>query len=178
MSFSVDLWNGFDLLKEKLTFTYNKAQILYNIFITFINMEKEYSKNLDILYKDYNDKIKEEFLLEKSFIQLIQNFKEQSKFHKNHIDFISKYLINPLKEILDQQKSLFQLFTDNTKNLEILEKSKNNLISKEEKYHNICADLTNYLISNDSNFINNNSSFSNDKSLLHKRQKLIFINNL
>ena len=173
MSFSVDLWNGFDLLKEKLTFTYNKAQILYNIFITFINMEKEYSKNLDILYKDYNDKIKEEFLLEKSFIQLIQNFKEQSKFHKNHIDFISKYLINPLKEILDQQKSLFQLFTDNTKNLEILEKSKNNLISKEEKYHNICADLTNYLISNDSNFINNNSSFSNDKSLLHKRQKLI-----
>ena len=170
MSFSVDLWNGFDILKNKFIFTYNKVQILYNIFNTFINIEKEYSKNLDILYKDNKVQIKEEYLLEKSFIQLLENIKEQSEYHKKHVDFISKYLINPIKEIIDKEKSTFQLFLDNTKNMEILEKSKNVLISKEEKYHNSCNDLTNYLINNDSNVMNLSS---NNKSFFNKKQKLI-----
>ena len=87
MSFSIDLWNGFNLLKEKFTTIFNKAQILYNIFISFLNMEKEYSKNLDNLYNSNKDQIKEEFLLEKSFIELINNIKEQNDFHKKHIDF-------------------------------------------------------------------------------------------
>lgn len=171
MSFSIDLWNGFDLLKNKYNSTYNKVQILYNILNTFINMEKDYSKNLDILYKDNKGQIKEEFLLEKSFIQLIENIKEQSEYHKKHIDFVYKYLVIPLKEIIDQQKLVFQLFTENTKNLEIFEKSKNILILKEEKYHNSCNELTNFFIANDSKMLNN--SLSNDKSLFHKRQKLV-----
>ena len=171
MSFSIDLWNGFDLLKNKYNSTYNKVQILYNILNSFINMEKDYSKNLDILYKDNKGQIKEEFLLEKSFIQLIENIKEQSEYHKKHIDFVYKYLVIPLKEIIDQQKLVFQLFTENTKNLEIFEKSKNILILKEEKYHNSCNELTNFFIANDSKMLNN--SLSNDKSLFHKRQKLV-----
>ena len=171
MSFSIDLWNGFDLLKNKYNSTYNKVQILYNILITFINMEKDYSKNLDILYKDKTGQIKEEFLLEQSFIQLIENIKEQSEYHKKHVDFVSKYLVIPLKEVIDQQKSVFQLFTENTKNLENFEKSKNILILKEEKYHNSCRELTNYFIANDSKMLNN--SISNDKSMFNKRQKLV-----
>ena len=171
MSFSIDLWNGIDKIKDKFVFTYNKIQILNNVFNTFINLEKEYSKNLDILYKDNKDHIKDEFLLEKSFIQLLENIKEESDYHKKHIDFLSKYLMGPLKEILDNQKKIFQFFNEIAKNADNLEKSKNNLISKEEKYHNSCQDLTNYFISNDSNFIN--SSFSNNKSFLNKRQKYI-----
>ena len=171
MSFSIDLWNGIDKIKDKFVFTYNKIQILNNAFNTFINLEKEYSKNLDILYKDNKDHIKDEFLLEKSFIQLLENIKEESDYHKKHIDFLSKYLMGPLKEILDNQKKIFQFFNEIAKNADNLEKSKNNLISKEEKYHNSCQDLTNYFISNDSNFIN--SSFSNNKSFLNKRQKYI-----
>ena len=171
MSFSIDLWNGIDKIKDKFIFTFNKIQILNNVFNTFINLEKEYSKNLDILYKDNKDHIKDEFLLEKSFIQLLENIKEESDYHKKHIDFLSKYLMGPLKEILDNQKKIFQFFNEIAKNAENLEKSKNNLISKEEKYHNSCQDLTNYFISNDSNFIN--SSFSNNKSFLNKRQKYI-----
>ena len=172
MSFSIDLWNGIDKIKDKFVFTYNKIQILNNAFNTFINLEKEYSKNLDILYKDNKDHIKDEFLLEKSFIQLLENIKEESDYHKKHIDFLSKYLMGPLKEILDNQKKIFQFFNEIAKNADNLEKSKNNLISKEEKYHNSCQDLTNYFISNDSNFIN--SSFSNNKSFLNKRQKYIY----
>ena len=171
MSFSIDLWNGIDKIKDKFVFTYNKIQILNNVFNTFINLEKEYSKNLDILYKDNKDHIKDEFLLEKSFIQLLENIKEESDYHKKHIDFLSKYLMGPLKEILDNQKKIFQFFNEIAKNADNLEKSKNNLISKEEKYHNSCQDLTNYFISNDSNFTN--SSFSNNKSFLNKRQKYI-----
>ena len=171
MSFSIDLWNGLNIIKERFVFTYNKVQLLYNIFNSFINMEKDYTKNLDILYKDHKDHIKEEFLLDTAFIQLLEMIKDQSEHHKKHIDFIIKYLTSPLKEILDNQKSYFQLFVENTKNFENLEKSKNNVISKEEKYHNSCNELTLFLISNDSNSIN--TSFSNNKSAFNKRQKLL-----
>ena len=72
MSFSIDLWNGLNIIKERFVFTYNKVQLLYNIFNSFINMEKDYTKNLDILYKDHKDHIKEEFLLDTAFIQLLE----------------------------------------------------------------------------------------------------------
>lgn len=171
MSFSIDLWNGFNLLKDKFTATFNKVQTLYNIFISFLNMEKEYSKNLDSLYNTNKDQIKEEFLLEKSFIELINNIKEQNDFHKKHIDFVSKYLAQPLKEMIDKQKSIFQYFAENAKNIENLNKNKNNIISKQVKYHNSCVDLTNFFIANDNNKLN--GSFISDQANFHKRQKLI-----
>ena len=40
MSFSIDLWNGIDKIKDKFIFTYNKIQILNNVFNTFINLGK------------------------------------------------------------------------------------------------------------------------------------------
>ena len=171
MSFSIDLWNGLNIIKDRFFSTYNKVQLLYNAFNSFVNMEKEYSKNLDTLYKDNKDRIKEEFFLDKSFIQLFETIKEQNEQHKKHIDFVSKYLTNPLKELLDKQKSLFQLFSDNSKDLDILSKSKNNVIIKEEKYHNSCNDLTNFLITCDLESIS--SSFSNNKSGFSKSQKLL-----
>ena len=171
MSFSIDLWNGFDKLKERFTLTFNELQLLNTIFNTFVNMEKDYSKNLDSLYKDNKNRIEGEFLLEKSFIKLLDNIKVQSDYHKKHIDFISKYLIGPIKEVIDNQKSLFQLFSKNAKNVEILEKSKNYLIAKEEKYHSACNDLTNFLVNYDSNFFD--PSFTENKSVINKRQKLI-----
>ena len=171
MSFSIDLWNGFNLLKEKFTSTFNKVQILYNIFISFLNMEKEYSKSLDNLYNNNKDQIKEEFLLEKSFIELINNIKEQNEFHKKHIDFLSKYLAQPLKEMIDKQKSIFQYFSENAKNMENLNKSKNNITSKQEKYHSSCVDLTNFFIANDTSKLN--ASFISDQSNFNKRKKLI-----
>jgi hypothetical protein len=171
MSFSIDLWDGFDLIKNKFNSTYTKVQILYNLINTFINMEKEYSKGLDNLYKECKDRIKEDFLLEQSFIQLIDNIKNQSDYHKKHIDFISKYLAGPLKEKLDEQKSISQLFAENAKDEENFGKSKNNIIAKEEKYHNSCIDLINFLITIDSTLIN--STLSNNKQLFFKRQKLL-----
>ena len=171
MSFSIDLWNGFSLLKDKFTENFNKAQILYNIFTSFLNMEKDYSKNLENLYKTNKDQIKEEFLLEKSFIELIQNFKNQNDYHKKHIDFLSKYLAAPLKEALDKQKTIFNLFSENEKNLEVINKTKNKLISKQDKYHTSCVELTNFFISNDSNLLN--SSFLIKNSDSNKKQKLI-----
>ena len=171
MSFSIDLWNGFDKLKERFTLTFNELQLLNTVFNTFVNMEKDYSKNLDSLYKDNKNRIEGEFLLEKSFIKLLDNIKVQSDYHKKHIDFISKYLIGPIKEVIDNQKSLFQLFSKNAKNVEILEKSKNYLIAKEEKYHSACNDLTNFLVNYDSNFFD--PSFTENKSVINKRQKLI-----
>ena len=171
MSFSIDLWEGFDLIKNKFNSTYTKVQILYNLISTFINMEKEYSKGLENLYKECKDRIKEDFLLEQSFIQLIDNIKNQSEYHKKHIDFISKYLVGPLKEKLDEQKSISQLFAENAKDAENFGKSKNNIIAKEEKYHNSCIDLINFLIAMDSTLIN--STLSNNKQLFFKRQKLL-----
>ena len=138
MSFSIDLWNGLNIIKERFVFTYNKVQLLYNIFNSFINMEKDYTKNLDILYKDHKDHIKEEFLLDTAFIQLLEMIKDQSEHHKKHIDFIIKYLTSPLKEILDNQKSYCHGGGDNTKTFELLEQYLCYVNSPEEKYQPSC----------------------------------------
>ena len=184
MSFAVDLWNGFDKIKEQVNSAYFKIQYLYNILSSYLVYEKEFSTNIENLYKDNKDKIKDEFYLEKSLIVIVDSFKKQSDYHKNHIDFVSKYILESLKEMMDKekQKKMMSLFSENAKNYENFIKMRTNLIAKQEKYQTSCKELSMYLSSTSSNNIsfisaNNNSNNVNlleniSKAFLNKRQKI------
>ena len=185
MSFAVDLWNGFGKIKEQLNSAYFKIQYLYNILSSYLIYEKEFTTNIENLYKDNKDKIKDEFYLEKSLIQFIDSFKRQSDYHKKHIDFVSKYIMESLKEIMDKekQKNVMSLFSENAKNYENYIKMKTNLITRQEKYHTSCKEMSMYLSSNSSNnisfiSIDNNTKNANlleniSKTFLNKRKKIL-----
>jgi hypothetical protein len=53
MSFSSDLWNGFDLLKNSFLNTFNKMKNFYEIMFSFASLEKNYTINLEMLYEEY-----------------------------------------------------------------------------------------------------------------------------
>ena len=75
MSFRVDLWNGLNSIKAQFTSTFNKMSNLCDILLYYANYQKSYSKNLESLYKDNKDAIKDDYLLDKSILELINNFK-------------------------------------------------------------------------------------------------------
>ncbi len=66
MSFCVDLWNGLNTIKSHFTLTFNKISSISNILFFYTSYLKTYYKNLDGLYNQYKDLIKDDYSLDKS----------------------------------------------------------------------------------------------------------------
>ena len=142
MSFSSDLWNGFDLLKNTFLNTFNKMKNFYEIMFSFASLEKNYTINLEMLYEQYkvlfnSDEI---FLLpSKNFIS---NIKVECEYHKLFYNNIFENILSPMRKIIESKKKIIiNNFCDNKKNSERYEKLVHNLISYQERYHNSCNEL-------------------------------------
>ena len=147
MSFRVDLWNGFDIIKNQFSSTINKISNLYNVLLSYIGCEKVYSKSLESLYKDNKDLFKDEdYLLDKNLIMLINNFKSESEFHKEHYKYVKHNILVSLKEITEKEKSLLNnLFNEGMQNQENFIKTKNNLITKQKNYNSALKNFYDFL---------------------------------
>ena len=55
MSFSVDLWNGLNLLKSHFSSTFNKMNAINNILLSYASYQKSYSKGLESIYNSNKD---------------------------------------------------------------------------------------------------------------------------
>ena len=147
MSFRVDLWNGFDIIKNQFSSTINKISNLYNVLLSYVGCEKVYSKSLESLYKDNKDLFKDEdYLLDKNLIMLINNFKSESEFHKKHYKYVKHNILVSLKEITEKEKSLLNnLFNEGMQNQENFIKTKNNLITKQKNYNSALKNFYDFL---------------------------------
>ena len=147
MSFRVDLWNGFNIIKNQFSSTINKISNLYNVLLSYAGCEKVYSKSLESLYKDNKDLFKDEdYLLDKNLIMLINNFKSESEFHREHYKYVKHNILVSLKEIADKEKSLINnLFNEGIQNQENFIKTKNNIISKQKNYNSALKDFYDFL---------------------------------
>ena len=147
MSFRVDLWNGFNIIKNQFSSTINKISNLYNVLLSYAGCEKVYSKSLESLYKDNKDLFKDEdYLLDKNLIMLINNFKSESEFHREHYKYVKHNILVSLKEIVDKEKSLINnLFNEGIQNQENFIKTKNNIISKQKNYNSALKDFYDFL---------------------------------
>ena len=150
MSFCIDLWNGFDVIKSQFLSTLNKTNTTYNMLMSYANYEKEFANHLENLYNNNKDLIKEikDSNLDLSIQNLIDNFKAESDYHKEHSEFIIKYVLTPLKESFDEVKTSYQNdFIENSKNLENYSKMTNNIINSQKKYHGFLKELQVFLFS-------------------------------
>ena len=147
MSFRVDLWNGFDIIKNQFSSTINKISNLYNVLLSYVGCEKVYSKSLESLYKENKDLFKDEdYLLDKNLIMLINNFKSESEFHKEHYKYVKHNILVSLKEITEKEKSLLNnLFNEGMQNQENFIKTKNNLITKQKNYNSALKNFYDFL---------------------------------
>ena len=143
MSFSSDLWNGFDILKKNFLQTYNKIKHFYEIIFSFASLEKNHSKNLEILYEQNKDLFNSDEILLLPSKTFISSLKIESEYHKYYYNNIFDNILSPLKNIIDNKKYLItKTFCDSMKNTDKFNKIIQNIISKQENYYNSCKELS------------------------------------
>ena len=143
MSFSSDLWNGFDILKKNFLQTYNKIKHFYEIIFSFASLEKNHSKNLEILYDQNKDLFNSDEILLLPSKTFISSLKIESEYHKYYYNNIFDNILSPLKDIIDNKKCLItKTFCDSMKNTDKFNKIIQNIISKQENYYNSCKELS------------------------------------
>ena len=77
---------------------------------------------------------------------LINNFKSESEFHREHYKYVKHNILVSLKEIADKEKSLINnLFNEGIQNQENFIKTKNNIISKQKNYNSALKDFYDFL---------------------------------
>ena len=143
MSFSSDLWNGFDILKKNFLNTYNKLKHFYEIMFSFASLEKNHSKNLEILYEQNKDLFNSDEILLLPSKTFISSLKIESEYHKYFYNNIFDNILSPIKDIIDNKKNLItKAFCDSMKNTEKFNKIIQNIISKQDNYYNSCKELS------------------------------------
>ena len=168
MSFCVDLWNGFETIKEKFTMTHRQIKAFKKLLTSYVSAETEHCKNLDYIYKEFKDTGNMEYPIEKSRINIINMIDYESKERKEFINYVSKNIIDKMAVHLSEPKiSLDQRFLDSSELAAGFKKTLDKLISKQENFHNQCKELSSYISQVE---LENNMS---NKLVLGKCQKIL-----
>ena len=135
MSFSVDLWDGFDRIKTAFSLYPRSINYIMDILSSYSLLQKGYLEGLENLFKKTME-IKEisspnNFLNE--IINLLMfSFLEESQKCKENNDNIT-HNINEIKKSLEEIKmKVTTYFTENIQNKEAFNKILNSLTSKQE----------------------------------------------
>ena len=149
MSFCVDLWDGFEAIKEKFSLMYKQIKIFNKLLNNYITFEKEYCKNLDNLYKEFKDlglSTDFDFPLEKSRIKIIESIDYESNLKKEFIKVINKDIIEKINKFLSEPKlSLDNIFFENSESTILFNKTIAKQAAKQETFHQQCKELSSYL---------------------------------
>ena len=183
MSFCVDLWNGFEIIKDKFTMTHRHIKAFKKLLTNYVSVETEHCKNLDYIYKEFKDTGNLEYPLERSRIQIINMIDYESKERKEFINYITKNILDKMAVHLSEPKiSLDQRFLDGTELTTSFKKTLDKLISKQENFHNQCKELSSYISQLElDNNMNNKMALSKCQKILNKVIKsrdeyLLYIN--
>ena len=183
MSFCVDLWNGFDIIKEKFTKTHKKIKAFKKFVSSYIDYETEHCDNLDLLYKEYKDVGNIDYPLQNSRINLINMINFESTKRREFITFINKNILEKMSLHLSEPKiSLDQRFLDNIELTNNFRKTLEKLIAKQETFHYQCKELCSYISEMElGNNMNNKAYISKCQKILNKVIKtrdeyLLYIN--
>ena len=154
MSFNVDLWNGFEIIKSSFFSNFKKVNLLTDILFSYSSYIKEYYTNLNILYESFNESIgKDNCAFDNSLKILMTSFKKESEQYKNHYNVI----MTNTQEIKNKSEKLktdvIQYFKKNEEGTENFNNVLNNLISKQENYNNQCQELCLNLANKEANKI-------------------------
>ena len=66
MSFSVDLWNGFDAIKSQIFSAQRKLKSIVKIISSYQTIEATYNKSLENLYKEFKEINNSEYMIDQS----------------------------------------------------------------------------------------------------------------
>ena len=166
MSFNIDLWNGFKVIKSSFDSNLNKLNQLINILDSYSFFIKEYYTNLFNLYSSTNKIInKDNSTFDNLLYLLLISFKTESEYYENHYNLINKSLQETKERIEKIKLNIQQYFQSYEINKENFNNALNNLISKQENFYESCKELCLNIAQEETNkiFIENQNNINNKK---------------
>ena len=166
MSFNIDLWNGFEVIKSSFDSNLNKLNQLINILDSYSFFIKEYYTNLFNLYSSTNKIInKDNSTFDNLLYLLLISFKTESEYYENHYNLINKSLQETKERIEKIKLNIQQYFQSYEINKENFNNTLNNLISKQENFYESCKELCLNIAQEETNkiFIENQNNINNKK---------------
>ena len=143
MSFSVDLWNGFDIIKSSFLSNWVKMNQLIELLLLYSSHVKVFYEGLNNLYESTKNAIgkKGNIIFNDALNLLISSFKIESEQYKNHYNLIMKN-IKELREKLEKLKiNIQQNFNQNEENRINFKDVLNNLITKKTNFDKSCKEF-------------------------------------
>ena len=175
MSFSVDLWNGFEIIKNQFNTNLRKTKKFVKVLTGLINIEREYTKSIDTLIRENRELNKSNYHVDSCMLQMIDDIKNESDNRKSYFNYLNNNVINPLQVSISSPKTIFmKAFLENDDCKEIYCKSLNNLINKQETFHASCQELCYFLAEFEINKITNNQNKNHEsrkKRIIEKLNK-------
>ena len=142
MSFSVDLWNGTDVIKKQVFSVLKKIKTISKVISSYLAIETNYHKSLENLYKENKENIYPENNLDKSYVKILDIFDYENKNRKILCDFVNKIVMVPLNEYLRQPNILLnKCFSDSSFNEESFKRTLGLLKDKQTNYYKDCKEL-------------------------------------
>ena len=142
MSFSSDLWKGFDTLRNHFRFQHEELQHIYFIFQELSSLEMEYSKGLEYLFTISQRQLRFG-TLGKALTTFTDNINKLSIYHRDQSTFISEKIMIPLNEVISSHmNSITRAFINNDNNEREFNKILNELVLKQENFHTAAKDLS------------------------------------
>ena len=176
MSFRTDLWNGFETIKKHFLLSYNKIKHIYDIMYNFASLEKSHSKNLELLYEQNKPIFESDEMLLVASKTFVSSLRLESEYHKYFYTNIIEKILPPLKELLEiKKKEIGKNFGDNFQNFQKFSNILQNLVAKQEFYHNSCRELGISLAEIEVHTINNENRKKQNinKILINKKEKAL-----
>jgi hypothetical protein len=171
MSFSVDLWNGLDIIKSQFNSTHKKLKILQKLLSSYVAIETNCTRSLDEIFKQVKETGKQEYLLDEFYLKIIEILNLDNQKRKDYILKL-KEIVDNIYLYIDQPKpKLNRCLSENSENTEIFNKQLNILIDKQKEFHNQCKELCLYVASmgiDEINKINNKTNKKNCQRSLER----------
>ena len=169
MSFSIDLWNGVDIIREKYTTIRREFRSFVNFLIKYNTIEIQHCKNLDILYNEFKEKNnKTESIFELARISAINMIDIESQTRKIFIENTSN-LIKNINLFLQDLKYPSNEIPDLSVNFN---KDLDKLRMKQEIFYSQCKEMCSLISQLDlENKLNEKSNETKLEKILNKLLK-------
>ena len=169
MSFSIDLWNGGDIIREKYTTIRREFRSFVNFLIKYNTIEIQHCKNLDILYNEFKEKNnKTESIFELARISAINMIDIESQTRKIFIENTSN-LIKNINLFLQDLKYPSNEIPDLSVNFN---KDLDKLRMKQEIFYSQCKEMCSLISQLDlENKLNEKSNETKLEKILNKLLK-------
>ena len=178
MSFSIDLWNGSNKIKNSYNNLRQKYRSFNNFLMKYNIIESQHCKNLDNLYNEFKESEENKSNFDLARINIIEMINYESQLKKNFIENINEIIKN-INIFLQDLKNNSNEITDLTENFA---KELDKLNSKKQTFYFQCKEMSSLLsqfeLENKLNDINNEQKLNKTlaKIIKTREEYLISIN--